>query len=138
VSAIEAVIGRQVLDSRGNPTVEAEVLLESGARGRAIVPSGASTGSMEAVELRDGEAEFAGKGVGRAVAHVNGEIAAALLGMDGLAQREVDLALIDLDGTPNKARLGANAILAASLAAAKACPSTGMWGVPTPTCCRCR
>ncbi|MHB1912648.1 MAG: phosphopyruvate hydratase [Acidimicrobiales bacterium] len=120
MSAIEAVIGRQVLDSRGNPTVEAEVLLESGARGRAIVPSGASTGSLEAVELRDGEAEFGGKGVTRAVANVNGEIAAALLGMDGLGQRDVDLALIDLDGTPNKARLGANAILAASLATAKA------------------
>jgi len=120
VSAIEAVVGRQVLDSRGNPTVEAEVLLESGARGRAIVPSGASTGSLEAVELRDGGAEFAGKGVTRAVAHVNGEIAEALLGMDGLAQRDVDLALIDLDGTPNKGRLGANAILAASLATAKA------------------
>jgi len=120
VSAIEAVIGRQVLDSRGNPTVEAEVLLESGARGRAIVPSGASTGSLEAVELRDGGAEFAGKGVARAVANVNGDIAACLLGMNGLAQRDVDLALIDLDGTPNKARLGANAILAASLATAKA------------------
>ncbi|HVA44587.1 MAG TPA: phosphopyruvate hydratase [Acidimicrobiales bacterium] len=120
MSAIEAVVGRQVLDSRGNPTVEAEVLLESGARGRAIVPSGASTGSLEAVELRDGGAEFAGKGVTRAVAHVNGEIAEALLGMDGLAQRDVDLALIDLDGTPNKGRLGANAILAASLATAKA------------------
>jgi len=120
VSAIEAVVGRQVLDSRGNPTVEAEVLLESGARGRAIVPSGASTGSLEAVELRDGGADFAGKGVNRAVAHVNGEIAEALLGMNGLAQRDVDLALIDLDGTPNKGHLGANAILAASLATAKA------------------
>ncbi|HUZ42860.1 MAG TPA: phosphopyruvate hydratase [Acidimicrobiales bacterium] len=120
MSAIEAVVGRQVLDSRGNPTVEAEVLLESGARGRAIVPSGASTGSLEAVELRDGGADFAGKGVNRAVAHVNGEIAEALLGMNGLAQRDVDLALIDLDGTPNKGHLGANAILAASLATAKA------------------
>ena len=120
MSAIEAVVGRQVLDSRGNPTVEAEVLLESGARGRAMVPSGASTGSLEAVELRDGGSEFAGKGVRQAVANVNGSIASALLGMDGLAQRDVDLALIDLDGTPNKARLGANAILAASLAVAKA------------------
>ncbi|MHB1923960.1 MAG: phosphopyruvate hydratase [Acidimicrobiales bacterium] len=120
MSAIEAVVGRQVLDSRGNPTVEAEVLLESGARGRAIVPSGASTGSAEAVELRDGGDDFLGKGVSRAVAHVNGEIADALLGMNGLAQRDVDLALIDLDGTPNKGRLGANAILAASLATAKA------------------
>ena len=120
MSAIEAVVARQVLDSRGNPTVEAEVLLESGARGRAIVPSGASTGSLEAAELRDGGKDWNGKGVGRAVEHVNGEIAAALLGLDGLAQRDVDLALIDLDGTANKSRLGANAVLGASLAVAKA------------------
>ena len=120
MSAIEAVVARQVLDSRGNPTVEAEVLLESGARGRAIVPSGASTGSLEAAELRDGGKDWNGKGVARAVDNVNGEIAAVLLGMDGLAQRDVDLALIDLDGTANKSRLGANAILAASLAVAKA------------------
>jgi enolase len=120
VSAIEAVIGRQVLDSRGNPTVEAEVLLESGARGRAIVPSGASTGSLEAVELRDGGDEYSGKGVARAVGHVNEDIADAIEGMDALGQREVDLALVDLDGTDNKSRLGANAILAVSLAVAKA------------------
>jgi enolase len=120
VSAIEHVIGREVLDSRGNPTVEAEVLLESGARGRAIAPSGASTGIREAVELRDGEDRFGGKGVVRAVANVNGEIADALGGMDALDQRDVDFTMIDLDGTPDKGRLGANAVLAVSLACAKA------------------
>jgi enolase len=120
VSAIEQVIGREVLDSRGNPTVEAEVLLNSGARGRAIAPSGASTGIHEAVELRDGDDRFGGKGVSRAVANVNGEIARALEGMDALDQRGVDFALIDLDGTPDKGRLGANAMLAVSLASAKA------------------
>ncbi|HZU71445.1 MAG TPA: phosphopyruvate hydratase [Acidimicrobiales bacterium] len=120
MSAIETVVGRQVLDSRGNPTVEAEVFLSSGARGRAIVPSGASTGTFEAVELRDGGDAFGGKAVGRAVAGVNGEIAAALEGIEALAQRQVDTALIDLDGTENKSRLGANAILAVSLAVAKA------------------
>jgi enolase len=120
VSAIEAVVARQVLDSRGNPTVEAEVLLESGGRGRAIVPSGASTGSLEATELRDGGQDWNGKGVAKAVDHVNGEIASVLLGMEGLAQRHVDFALVDLDGTANKSRLGANAILAASLAVARA------------------
>jgi enolase len=120
VSSIEHVIGREVLDSRGNPTVEAEVLLDSGARGRAIAPSGASTGAREAVELRDGGDRFGGKGVTRAVAHVNGEIAAAVAGLDALDQRAVDHTLIDLDGTPDKGRLGANAILAVSLANAKA------------------
>jgi enolase len=120
VSCIEHVIGREVLDSRGNPTVEAEVLLDSGARGRAIVPSGASTGIREAVELRDGGSRYGGKGVERAVANVNGEIAGAICGLDALDQRAVDFALIDLDGTPDKARLGANAILAVSLASAKA------------------
>src|SRR5580700_447440 len=120
VSTIEHVIGREVLDSRGNPTVEAEVLLDSGARGRAIAPSGASTGAREAVELRDGGDRFGGKGVTRAVAHVNGEIASAVAGLDALDQRAVDHTLIDLDGTPDKARLGANAILAVSLANAKA------------------
>jgi enolase len=120
VSTIEHVIGREVLDSRGNPTVEAEVLLDSGARGRAIAPSGASTGIREAVELRDGGSRFGGKGVQRAVANVNGEIAGAVCGLDALDQREVDFALIDLDGTPDKGRLGANAILAVSLASAKA------------------
>jgi enolase len=120
VSTIEHVIGREVLDSRGNPTVEAEVLLDSGARGRAIAPSGASTGIREAVELRDGGGRFGGKGVQRAVANVNGEIAGALCGLDALDQRAVDFALIDLDGTPDKGRLGANATLAVSLASAKA------------------
>ncbi len=120
MSTIEHVIGREVLDSRGNPTVEAEVLLDSGARGRAIAPSGASTGIREAVELRDGGERFSGKGVLRAVANVNGEIADALRGMDALDQRAVDYAMIDLDGTPDKGRLGANALLAVSLASAKA------------------
>jgi len=120
VSTIEYVIGREVLDSRGNPTVEAEVLLASGARGRAIAPSGASTGIREAVELRDGGDRFSGRGVLRAVANVNGEIADALRGMDPLDQRSVDYAMIDLDGTPEKGRLGANALLAVSLASAKA------------------
>jgi enolase len=120
VSTIEHVIGREVLDSRGNPTVEAEVFLDSGARGRAIAPSGASTGIREAVELRDGGNRFGGKGVEHAVAHVNGEIAAAVAGLDALDQRSVDHTLIDVDGTPDKGRLGANALLAVSLASAKA------------------
>jgi enolase len=120
VSAIVHVHGRQVLDSRGNPTVEVEIGLASGAFGSAAVPSGASTGEHEAVELRDGGDAFLGKGVGRAVAHVNGEIADRLAGLDAGEQRDVDAALIDLDGTPTKSRLGANAILGCSLAAAKA------------------
>ncbi len=120
MSTIEHVIGRQVLDSRGNPTVEAEVLLDSGARGRAIAPSGASTGIREAVELRDGGERYSGKGVLRAVANVNGEIAEAVRGLDALDQRAVDNAMVDLDGTPDKGRLGANAMLAVSLATAKA------------------
>jgi enolase len=120
VSAIEHVIGREVLDSRGNPTVEAEVMLDSGARGRAIAPSGASTGIHEAVELRDGGARYGGKGVTRAVANVNSEIADSLEGLDGLDQRGVDYTMIDLDGTPDKGRLGANAMLAVSLANARA------------------
>jgi enolase len=120
VSGIEHVIGREVLDSRGNPTVEAEVMLDSGARGRAIAPSGASTGIREAVELRDGGDRFGGKGVLHAVANVNGDIADAVEGLDALDQRGVDFALIDVDGTPDKGRLGANALLAVSLANAKA------------------
>jgi len=120
MSAIELVIGRQVLDSRGNPTVEAEVILESGAVGRAIAPSGASTGSHEAVELRDGGEAWGGKGVQRAVDNINGEINEALEGYEASDQRAVDYAMIDLDGTPNKSRLGANAMLAVSLANAKA------------------
>jgi enolase len=120
MSEIEQVVGRQILDSRGNPTVEVDVLLESGATGRAAVPSGASTGSFEAVELRDGGEEFLGKGVRRAVQHVNEEIAEAVEGFEAEDQRGLDLALIDLDGTDNKGRLGANAILGVSLAVAKA------------------
>jgi enolase len=120
MSSIEHVAGRQVLDSRGNPTVEVEVFLASGATGRAIVPSGASTGQFEAVELRDGGDRFMGKGVSRAVAHVNEAIADALEGFEGLDQRGIDLLLIDLDGSSNKANLGANAMLGVSLAVAHA------------------
>jgi enolase len=120
MSAIEVVLGRQILDSRGNPTVEVDVHLESGAFGRAVSPSGASTGTREAVELRDGGDDWGGKGVTNAVGYVNGEIADLLEGFDAEDQRGVDFAMIDLDGTPNKARLGANAILAVSLAVAKA------------------
>jgi len=120
MSSIVNVIGRQVIDSRGNPTVEAEVHLDSGAAGRALVPSGASTRQFEAVELRDGGDLFAGKGVATAVGHVGGEIADAIMGMDGLDQRSVDRAMLDLDGTPNKGRLGANAVLGVSLALAHA------------------
>jgi enolase len=120
VSDIEEVHGRQILDSRGNPTVEVDVLLRSGAAGRAAVPSGASTGEFEAVELRDGGDAWAGKGVTTAVANVNGELAEAVRGLDAADQEAVDRAMIERDGTPNKARLGANAILGVSLAAAKA------------------
>ena len=120
MSIIEAVSGREILDSRGNPTVEVEVELDSGASGRAAVPSGASTGAHEAVELRDGGERFGGKGVGQAVAHVNGEIADAVIGLDALDQRGLDGTLVDLDGTDSKGRLGANAILGASLATARA------------------
>jgi enolase len=120
VSAIATIHARQILDSRGNPTVEVEVVLESGARGLAAVPSGASTGEFEAVELRDGGDAWAGKGVTGAVANVNGEIAAALSGARAAEQGALDETMIELDGTPNKGRLGANAILGVSLAAAKA------------------
>jgi enolase len=120
MSAIEQIVGREVLDSRGNPTVEVEVVLESGAQGRAIVPSGASTGKFEAVELRDGGSRYGGKGVLTAVGHVNDEIALAVVGREALDQRALDQALIDLDGTPDKGRLGANAILGVSLAVARA------------------
>ncbi|MEO7836544.1 MAG: phosphopyruvate hydratase [Acidimicrobiales bacterium] len=120
MSGIEHIVGRQIMDSRGNPTVEAEVFLSSGATGRASVPSGASTGSFEACELRDGGDRFGGKGVSGAVAHVNGEIRLALDGREALDQRTVDAALLELDGTDDKSRLGANAILAVSLATAKA------------------
>ncbi len=120
MSEIVSVVGREILDSRGNPTVEVEVTLESGASARAAVPSGASTGEHEAVELRDGGARYLGKGVTKAVAFVNSEIAQSLNGVDALDQRLVDMSLIDLDGTDNKARLGANAILGVSLAVSKA------------------
>ena len=119
-SKIGAVHGRVVLDSRGNPTVEVDVRLESGALGRAAVPSGASTGVHEAVELRDGGTAWGGKGVSKAVANVNGELTAAVVGRDARDQAGLDAALIELDGTPNKGRLGANAILGVSLATAKA------------------
>ncbi|MGI9644508.1 MAG: phosphopyruvate hydratase [Ilumatobacteraceae bacterium] len=120
MSEIISVVGREILDSRGNPTVEVEVSLDSGARGRAAVPSGASTGEHEAVELRDGGDRFGGKGVTAAVGFVNGEIAQALVGHDALDQRLIDYLMIDLDGTDNKARYGANAVLGSSLATAKA------------------
>jgi enolase len=128
MTAISRVHARQILDSRGNPTVEVEIALDSGAVGRAAVPSGASTGAFEAVELRDGGGEWLGKGVTKAVANVEGEIAAALLGLDPADQRALDDRLIDLDGTENKGRLGANAILGCSLAGAKAAAAEA--GVP--------
>ena len=121
MSNITEVRGREIIDSRGNPTVEADVVLASGAMGRAAVPSGASTGAREAVELRDDDASrFGGKGVLKAVANVNGELAKAMIGQDGLNQAALDQTMIDLDGTHNKGRLGANALLAVSLAAARA------------------
>jgi enolase len=118
---IKAVHGREILDSRGNPTVEADVLLDDGSMGRAAVPSGASTGTREAVELRDGDrSRYQGKGVTRAVSHVNGVLAAAVKGMDAADQAAIDQTMIDLDGSENKGRLGANALLAVSLATAQA------------------
>src|SRR5262249_13494923 len=118
---ISRVQARQVIDSRGNPTVEAEVYLSGGARGRAAVPSGASTGEHEALELRDGDkSSYLGKGVLKAVANANGEIAKAVAGFDAADQRALDKHMIELDGTPTKSRLGANAILAVSMAAARA------------------
>jgi len=130
MSQIDRVHARQILDSRGNPTVEVELALRSGATGRAAVPSGASTGEFEATELRDGGEAYGGKGVTQAVANVNGEIAEAIGGHDALDQAGLDRALIDLDGTPNKSRLGANAILGVSLAAAHAAAAeevTPLW-----------
>ncbi|MDH3680966.1 MAG: phosphopyruvate hydratase [Acidimicrobiia bacterium] len=120
MSSIEHIAGREVLDSRGNPTVEVDVVLASGAHGRALVPSGASTGRFEAVELRDGGDRYGGKGVLTAIGHVNATIADALVGVDAYDQRFVDQLLLDLDGTPNKGHLGANAILGVSLAVARA------------------
>src|SRR6202047_665183 len=117
---IAGVVGRQIIDSRGNPTVEADVILEDGTRGRAAVPSGASTGEHEALELRDADkSRYLGKGVLKAVANVNGEIAKAVVGLDASDQRALDKRMIELDGTPIKSRLGANAILAVSMAAAR-------------------
>ncbi len=121
MSAIVDIVGREILDSRGNPTVECDVLLESGTMGRAAVPSGASTGSREAIELRDGDAQrYGGKGVLRAVEHINTEISESVLGLDASEQAFLDKTLIDLDGTDNKARLGANSMLAVSMAVARA------------------
>ncbi|MEO7243859.1 MAG: phosphopyruvate hydratase, partial [Rubrivivax sp.] len=121
MSAIVDIVGREILDSRGNPTVECDVLLESGTMGRASVPSGASTGSREAIELRDGDkARYGGKGVLRAVEHINTEISESVLGLDASEQAFLDKTLIDLDGSDNKARLGANATLAVSMAVARA------------------
>ena len=120
MSEIVSIVGREILDSRGNPTVEVEVELESGAVGRAAVPSGASTGEHEAVERRDGGDRYLGKGVLDAVAAVNGELASAVVGMDSLDQRTIDTEMIALDATDNKGRLGANALLGVSMAVAKA------------------
>jgi enolase len=128
-TTIISIVGREVLDSRGNPTVEAEVQLDGGGFGRAIVPSGASTGAREAVELRDGGSRYLGMGVLNAVANVNDVIAPRLIGLDATRQETLDQIMLDLDGTPNKANLGANAVLAVSLAAAKAA-SVGV-GMPT-------
>ena len=121
MSRITDIRGREILDSRGNPTVEVDVILDSGAQGRAAVPSGASTGTREAVELRDGDkTRYGGKGVLRAVENVNTALKRALLGEDARAQAEIDRRMIELDGTENKSRLGANAILGVSLATARA------------------
>ena len=146
MTAITDIIGREILDSRGNPTVEVDVMLEDGSIGRAAVPSGASTGAHEAVELRDGDkARYGGKGVRKAVDAVNGEIFDALGGMEAEAQAKIDETLIALDGTPNKGRLGANAILGVSLAVAKAAAIAKreplyryVGGTAGAHCCRCR
>jgi len=130
MSAIVDIVGREILDSRGNPTVECDVLLESGVMGRAAVPSGASTGSREAIELRDGDkSRYLGKGVLKAVEHINTEISEAVLGLDASEQAFLDKTLIDLDGTDNKSRLGANAML----------PCPWPWPAPPPKkpACRC-
>ena len=129
MSAIVDIFAREILDSRGNPTVECDVLLESGVMGRAAVPSGASTGQKEALELRDGDkSRYLGKGVLQAVEHVNNEIAQALIGLDASEQSYIDRVMIDIDGTDNKGRLGANATLAVSMAVARA--AAGDAGLP--------
>lgn len=145
MSAIADIVAREILDSRGNPTVEVDVTLESGATGRAAVPSGASTGAHEAAELRDGDkARFGGKGVRNAVANVEGEIFDAVGGMDADAQVLIDETLIDLDGTPNKSRLGANAMLRSRSPSPRPPPSTttcrciATWAASMPAPCRCR
>ena len=145
MTAIVDIVARQIFDSRGNPTVEVDVILEDGSMGRAAVPSGASTGAHEAVELRDGDkSRYLGKGVTKAVAAVNGEILEHIGGMDAEDQIAIDEAMIELDGTPNKGRLGANAILGVSLAVAKAAaetsglPSTAMSAAHRRASCPCR
>ena len=141
MTQIDRIHAREILDSRGNPTVEADVILVSGERGRAAVPSGASTGEHEAVELRDGDPRrYGGKGVLKAVANVNESIAGELKGMNALDQRAIDQKLIELDATANKSRLGANALLAVSMATARAagCRCTAISAVITPILCRCR
>ena len=144
VALIENVHAREILDSRGNPTLEVEILLEDGASARAAVPSGASTGAFEAVELRDGDKDrYSGKGVEKAVDNVNDVIAPEIIGFDAADQRGLDQLMIELDGTPNKGKLGANAILGVSLAAAQAsAESAGLdlsstSAAPTPTSCPC-
>ena len=144
-TTIAFVHGRRVWDSRGRPTVEAEVLLEDGGVGRAIVPAGASTGTGEALDLRDGGETFGGYDVTRAVGHVNGEIARAVTGLDAADQAALDRRLIELDGTPSKSRLGGNAVLAVSMAAAHAAAAAAgeplyryLGGRDAPDCCRCR
>lgn len=143
MSSVSDIFAREILDSRGNPTIEVDILLSSGAFGRAAVPSGASTGTHEALELRDGDSSrYMGKGVRTAVENVNEVIGPELLGMDADEQGDVDRALISLDGTPNKGSLGANAILGVSLAVARAAavdhslPSTSTWAASRPTSCR--
>jgi len=145
MSAIVDIVGREILDSRGNPTVECDVLLESGVMGRAAVPSGASTGSREAIELRDGDkSRYLGKGVLKAVEHINTEISEAVLGLDASEQAFLDKTLIDLDGTDNKSRLGANAMLPcpwpwpAPLPKKPACPCTATSVACPAKSCPCR
>src|ERR1700716_3059135 len=139
MTAIVDIIGREILDSRGNPTVEVDVVLEDGSRGRAAVPSGASTGAHEAVELRDGDkARYFGKGVQKAVAAVNGEIFDAIGGMDGEGQAQIDETLIALDGTPNKARLRDHAVLGGALGAGQAAAGGGGAAAPRAGACRGR